>query len=105
MCAHLVEGLGVRVVEGLGVPRGLPSITSWESEAPGASEVGLTRMNAVACTAYSSCPAGIIQFPQVAGRLPGAQCCSGLGCYSPSPCPPCTYQLIGVLGPGQVAHL
>lgn len=95
MCAHLVEGLGVTVAEGLGVPHGLPSITSWESEAPGDSEVGLTRMHAVA--SYSS--------HRWQADSQGLSAALGWAVSSSSPCPLCTYQLIGVLGPGQVAHL
>lgn len=29
MCAHLVEGLGIRDAEGLGTPCGLPSVAPW----------------------------------------------------------------------------
>lgn len=110
MCAHLVEGLGIRAAEGLGIPCGLPSLASWESGGPWCLRDGTDQdaCRGLHSLFYSSTQAGIIHAGSVAApMLPqstGAQGCSGWA-VSSSPHPLCTYQLIGVLGPGQVAHL
>jgi hypothetical protein len=60
MCAHLVERLGIRAAEGLGIACGLPSLASWESGGPWCLRDGTDQD---ACTAYSIPPAqaGFIQ--------------------------------------------
>lgn len=98
MCAHLEEELGIRAQRTWGFP--------WAS-LNGVSEMGLTRTHAVACTAYSSAQADITQ--HTGSRQVSAPCSHRLrllwAVSSSSPHPLCTYQLVGVLGPGQVAHL
>lgn len=86
MCAHLEEELGIRAQRTWGFPVGFPQ---WSLEAPAASEMGLTRTHAVACTAYSSAQADITQYTGsrqgLSPMLPQAQTALGSFFILPTP--------------------